>query len=122
MVTFCASAFARTQAIASCTGVTRFSFAIRANASTSDRFFSTFPASNRGKCARVSPGPFGVAPASSPRDSTPYAVIAMPNSRKVGMIFSTLRLTRPYSSCTSQMGCTPAARRTLSADSSESPM
>ena len=58
-----------------------------------------------------------------PRDSPPYAVTPMPSSRTVGRISSSMpREISEYSICRSPIGCTAAARRTVLADASESPM
>ena len=71
----------------------------------------------------MSPLPVGRRPLGKPREKTPYSVAPTPSSASVGkMRASGPRETKEYSICRSTMGWTFAARATVSALTSESPM
>ncbi|KWA38864.1 hypothetical protein WL27_15985 [Burkholderia multivorans] len=113
-------------AIAICAGLLPFSSAIVRNASTSARLCSRFALWKRGLAARKSRSR-GCAlfqpPPSRPRDSTPYAVTPMPSARHVGRIASSIpRDSSEYSICRSAIGATAAARRSVSAPTSDKPI
>jgi hypothetical protein len=77
---------------------------------------------NRGRWARASPGPIGLAE-SSPRDNTPYSVAPMPSSASTGKIASSgPRLAIEYSIWRSAIGWTFAARLIVSGPTSDSPI